>query len=213
MEISLRTHLIYAAIIGELYFILLLSIAYNLNSTFSFGTYFPKVTLIILPVLLPILTAFFLYIANFGARHITSLFQYGKFVLVGVLNTLVDLGMFNILVILAPGVSGIILPAFKAVSFLVAVTNSYMWNKYWVFKEEGERNKPSALNMGEASYFFAVSIGGLIVNLVTFAAAVSLLSIVFSISTIVAGNISALAAALASMVWNFTGYKFLVFKN
>ena len=213
MEISLRKNLIYAALIGELYFILILSIAYNLNSAFSYEVYFSNMSAVALSVLLPALSAFFMYLAYLGTCHVKLLFQYGKFILVGVLNTLIDIGIFNILAALIPGVSGILLSVFKAISFIASVTNSYIWNKHWVFRKEDAARKQSDLRLSEAAHFFIVSTGGFIVNLITFAAAIAFIGTVFSVSTIVAGNISALVAALASMVWNFTGYKFLVFKN
>lgn len=55
-----------------------------------------------------------------------------RFVLVGVLNTVVGYGCYFVLLYLQ--VNYIIS---LAISHIVGVTNSFFWNKYWTFKSKG----------------------------------------------------------------------------
>lgn len=62
---------------------------------------------------------------------IRDLFKYG---LVGVLNTLVSLALFNAL-IFATGIStGWPVILFTLAAFAAGITNSFFWSKYWIFK-------------------------------------------------------------------------------
>lgn len=60
-----------------------------------------------------------------------------KFGSVGVLNTLIDLGILNLLVYL--GVGAVVANSF---SFALAAINSFFWNKFWTFRDrEGSWKK------------------------------------------------------------------------
>lgn len=138
-------------------------------------------------------------------KFVAFAYQASKFVLVGLLNTAVDFGVANIL-ILATGLAvGWQVSVFKGVSFTVAVINSYFWNKYWTFrKKEGG-------GMKEFSQFFAVSIIGFGVNVGTATFVINFLAPVGGMSPERWANVGFLAATVLSLAWNFVGYKFWVF--
>jgi putative flippase GtrA len=56
--------------------------------------------------------------------------QIFKFGVVGVLNTLVDLGLLNLLVYF--GMAAVLA---NTISFSAAAVNSFFWNKFWTFRE------------------------------------------------------------------------------
>lgn len=60
--------------------------------------------------------------------------QAGKFGLVGILNTVIDLGLFNLLT----QVFGVYVVAANIVSVSVAIINSYIWNKNWTFQDKSK---------------------------------------------------------------------------
>lgn len=63
--------------------------------------------------------------------------QVVKFGSVGVLNTLIDLGVLNLLVYLGMGAV-----AANSISFALAASNSFVWNKLWTFRDrEGSWKK------------------------------------------------------------------------
>lgn len=134
------------------------------------------------------------------------MFEFIKFAFVGVLNTLVDFIVLNVLLVFfGVGTRGQLFPFFKAISFLVAVANSYLLNKYWVFKHDG------VAHMYEQILFVLVSVFGFVVN-------VGISHVVFTtlmswggFSMILAANIGALVGTGVVFVSNFFGYKFIVF--
>jgi len=187
------------------------TIAYNIAKPLSFNIDIGTMHLVFFSLVFPLLTVLFIFLAHTGALYIKPLFQMGKFVLVGILNTLVDISIFSILVVLIQEAFGYAFIFAKVVSFIGALANSYMWNKYWVFKREGARVDVASL--GEVSTFLILSLGGLLVNLTAFVIASLIIESISSLPTVVIGTSSALVAAVASFTWNYIGYKFLVFKN
>lgn len=145
-------------------------------------------------------------------RMFTPFFQFYKFALVGVLNTLLDLAVLNALIALSSIVAGWEFSAFKGLSFAIAVTNSYFWNKFWTFAHAGSKEKKQ-VRAGEFSKFFIVSIAGLVVNVGVASFFVNVLGPMGQIPPQLWANIAALAAIVFSTVWNFVGYKFFVFKK
>lgn len=134
-----------------------------------------------------------------------------KFVLVGGLNTLIDLGVLNLLIFITGIASGAGYSVFKGISFIVAVINSYFLNKLWTFKSNGVVNKSR-----EFSQFFVVSLIGFGINVGVASLVVNVIGNPFNSSLLsdkIWANIGAIAATFSGMTWNFIGYKFIVFKK
>lgn len=138
----------------------------------------------------------------FGAGF---LFQFAKFGVTGGLNASIDFGILNILIILTGVASGSYFSLYKGASFIIANLNSYFWNKRWTF--EGR----TGLGGGEYAKFFLVSLGGLVLNVGVASLVVNVLKPVFGITPEVWANFGALSASIAGLLWNFIGYKFIVF--
>lgn len=122
-----------------------------------------------------------------------------RFGLVGILNTLVDFGLFNLLVLLLADPSGAALLACNAVAFLAANLCSYACNRSWTFALTG------SASLREYSAYFGISLVGLLLNtlalwLLTGGAAESYLQL----------NLAKAGATAVSMVWNFCGYRVLL---
>ena len=126
-----------------------------------------------------------------------------KFVIVGVSNTLVDLAVLNTLIFLTGIASGGAFSLFKATSFLVAVTNSYFWNRRWTFRSDKQ----------VFIQFFVVSTIGLLLNVGTASFVVNMLGPQLGLSEKIWANVGAVGGTLVVMTWNFLGYKFIVFKR
>ena len=73
----------------------------------------------------------------FTREYITSLFfQFVKFGIVGVLNTLISLAIYYIFVFINPRLYLV----GNTVGFVVSVLNSYFWNNKYVFKKTQKGN-------------------------------------------------------------------------
>lgn len=178
-----------------------------------------KFFLVIIPFFL-LATPIGLRIAFFIGKKIAIIYQVAKFGLIGVLNTLVDLGVLALLTFIfrayfninseVVAISAITFYSFyKAASFIIANVNSYFWNKYWTFEQGGKKQTRS-----EFIQFFAVSIIGFIINVfvASFVFKIVLGSLV-GMSSDQLGLIGAAAGSIAGLAWNFIGYKLWVFKK
>ncbi len=116
-----------------------------------------------------------------------------KFNAVGVINTLVDTGIYSLLVLL-----GLDVVIAQVISYSAGVANSYIFNSRWTFRDKETSFKKTFL-------FIAV-------NLASLAAAVAIISLCtrqFGTDKYIAKLIS----LPFSVLINFLGSRFLVFKS
>lgn len=151
-----------------------------------------------------------LFIFSFLSKFIPVLYQFAKFASIGVLNTTIDLGVFNLMTSLsglpAEAIKGTVFAIFKAVSFLAATTNSFFWNKYWTF---GANAKPQA---GEVFKFYLIAIIGGFLN-VAVATAVRAANFSFIPANTLVNLVAPISGIICVFLWNFIGYKYVVFKK
>lgn len=167
-----------------------------------------------LPVLFPVLSVVGFYIAALIAKKIPVVLQLAKFSLVGALNTFVDLGVLNLLIIISNVAVGFTFLAFKGASFIVAVINSYFWNKFWTFKsQEAATAEPNKKTGVEFIQFLVVSVIGLFINVGIAGLVVNIVGPLGGLDIRVWANVGAITATAAALIWNFLGYKYLVFKR
>lgn len=163
----------------------------------------------LLIVVLPFLSILGMYIASFLGKKFLIIYQAGKFLLVGALNTLVDLGILNILIWTSGIAAGPWYSVFKGISFLVAVTNSYFWNRKWTF----EKKIGGMFVSKEFSKFLMVTGIGFLFNVGVASLLVNVVGPQFGISVKLWASVGAVSAALIAWIWNFLSSKFIVFKR
>jgi putative flippase GtrA len=148
-------------------------------------------------------------VGRFLGRFIAIMYKFVKFGEAGGLNWLVDLGVINLLM-LTTGLSGSPWASiFKAISFTVAVTNSYFWNKLWVFF--GHKKQDQTKEVGK---FVTASLIGLGFNFVVFTGIIFVGPMFFSgFTSIQWANIATIIGSLSAMIFNFVLYKIWVFKD
>jgi putative flippase GtrA len=188
-----------ALIIGEVSAWLLLVISKNVRLNFDFWW--------LLPIILPILALAGLWVSFWLGKKILVIFQAAKFALVGILNTLIDLGVLNFLILISDINKGLGYSIFKGISFTVAVINSYFWNKLWTFKKI-----KTAQTGKEFIQFLIVSLIGFGLNVGVASLVVNTIGPQFGLSKEIWANVGAITATAFAMMWNFVGYKFVVFK-
>ena len=159
-------------------------------------------------IVILILANLALWIASLIAKKVPVILQLAKFAAVGVFNTFLNWGVVNILMFLTQVFEGALYTAYIIIAFIIANFASFFWNKYWVFPED-KKGKDSA----EKDYvqFLIVSVIGLLIQ-----AGISSAWVAFvptASSAAVWANVGLVLGTVFSMVWNFLGYKFIVFKK
>ena len=132
-----------------------------------------------------------------------------KFGIVGAINTGVDLVVLKSLIALTGrGDSGAFFVLFKGVSFIFAAVNSYYMNKYWTFNVRAGKRRAV-----EVQQFIFITGIGWFINVVSASVFLSYARQHFSFSSDRSVTISALFGTLVGLLWNFFGYKILVFRH
>ena len=215
-----KKDLFVSLVIGEISAWLIIILAKGLVPPDIYASYSGAI-LYGLPVFFPVICAISLSIAGLLSRKTPVIYQVAKFVLIGGLNTLVDWGGLtlaisvfrNLFAIDAKDTFLIILSLsvayysfFKALSFVAATISSFFWNKFWTFKRTTTERAGN-----EFLQFLIISFCGFLIN-------VGIASGIFKLAAPPAGLnadqwaiVAAVAATAISMVWNFLGYKFIVF--
>jgi putative flippase GtrA len=134
----------------------------------------------------------------------STLIQFGKFLTVGTLNTAIDFGTLNLFSWLTGIYGGVRLAPINVPGLLLALTNSYLLNRYWTFKAPVYPGR-------RVGRFVLVSLTGVGLNT---ALVVALTHFVIRPAGLPLQLWENLAKALATggtLLWDFFGYKFLVF--
>jgi len=178
--------------------------------------FYSKIEFIIIPFSL-IMTPASLAISKAISHRISIIWQIAKFVVTGILNTLVDWGTLTLLIFsfrkyinVEPTyniISGIaIYSLYKSTSFVVAMINSYYWNKYWTFSKPNTRKAKT-----EFLQFLVASTIGFAINVGTATCVFSYVRLEsFHIDQW--GLIGAGFGTLFGLTLNFLAYKFIVFR-
>lgn len=134
--------------------------------------------------------------------------QFLRFAVVGVLNTGIDFAILNILSYLTNITDGARIIPLKGIAFLAANVNSYFINKHWTFKD-----KSGSQGAKQFSVYLSVSIIGALLNIGAVFLITTYIPPMFGMSDKLWLNVANLIATGISLVWNFIGYKLIVFRG
>ncbi len=137
-----------------------------------------------------------------------SFLQFGKFFIVGLLNTGLDFAILNFLMWMTNTYEGQSIVYFNTISFSIAVLNSYFLNKYWTFGDSSKAQAPQ-----QFAKFFGVSAIGWGLNTGIMYSVTTLISPILGLSPALWANFAKLMATGVVLAWNFAGYKLFVFKK
>lgn len=165
-------------------------------------------------VAIPLGAVAVVWIASRYRQRWPSLLPAGKFGIVGCSNTLIDLATLNLFILATGVVLGPLFALFKAASFLVAVLNSYFWNRHWAFAcSENSRESGHAFDRGEFGLFLVVTTVGLAINTAAASLLVTLQPSLERLSGVQWANLAAVGALVLSTMWNFFAYRYVVFSS
>ncbi|HJO91512.1 MAG TPA: GtrA family protein, partial [Anaerolineales bacterium] len=86
-----------------------------------------------------------------------------KFSIVGVIGFIIDTGALNIMIGYLGMSTGLLRLVAKTISFSLALTSNFFWNRYWIYPES--RSKSVRV---QAVQFTVVNLIGLALNLLIF---------------------------------------------
>lgn len=188
-----------AVVLGFITALLALLVLKNLQVNLPFNNSF-------ILILIPTLWAAGIWLGGFLSRWVGFMRQFARFAVSGFLATAIDFGILNFLMFVTGLASGLPFTLFKTASFVVAATNSYFVNKFWTF------HKTEKISYKEYLQFFAVSLVGITINVGIASLVVNGIGPQFEIELKAWANLGAVAGAGVGLIWNFIGFKLIVFK-
>ncbi|TSC91190.1 MAG: hypothetical protein CEN90_572 [Parcubacteria group bacterium Licking1014_17] len=160
---------------------------------------------ILLP-LVPVLFTAGIILGGYLSRRWQFFYSFSKFVAVGFLSAAMDNSIVTLLIVLTGVAKGAYFPFVRAGGIVVAIINSYIWNKYWAFNA-GKTSKKGS----EFIKFLAVTFSGMLTNIVLSYLVVSA-NPLWGLDPKAWANIAAVVGSAGALLVNFTGYRRIVFK-
>jgi len=197
-----KTDIWRAILAGEVIALLALPILKNLK---IFDTAF------IIPwlILLPLCAGLGLYIIyRISIPRWPIFFDLAKYGLVGWLNLFLSASIFNLLVLTTRITKGLWAVIFIIIAFIITVTHSFFWNKFWIFPSRG-------ISQTKQEYikFFVVSGTTACVETLIFHILINVMGAPSGLSQELWNNIALFTLIPVALLGNFLGYKLIVFKN
>ena len=168
---------------------------------------FAGIPLVWLIVAVPILWILGVNLGYFLGKWLDFFNQFGKFSAVGFTNGAVYFGILNILIFFSGVNRGLWYSVFVAISFVVAVSLSYFWNKFWVFSADGK------INGKEFGKFFSVYLIAGLVNVSIASGVVNFMSPLFSLTLDQWANTGGVAGSAVALTFSFIGLRLKVFRK
>lgn len=145
---------------------------------------------------------------SFIGKHKVVIGQFIRFAIIGGINTGVDFAVLNLLSWITGVNKGNGVIWLNLVSFSVAVINSYFLNKFWAFKDQSSSEQGKKFVS-----FITISIIGAVINTSIVRFISTNVDPMFGLSAQLWLNVAKLFATGVSLIWNFIGYKLVVFKK
>jgi putative flippase GtrA len=132
--------------------------------------------------------------------------KYAQFSLVGASNTLVDVGAFNLCLLLWSTHSPGLLVAYNVASLVLANANSYLWNTLWTFRDQA-RHDAKQVGMFTAQGLLNAGVGSLLLWLVAHG-----LGAHTDLSSLVSGNVAKVVSMVIASTMSFLFLRLFVFR-
>jgi|SRR5450756_665564 putative flippase GtrA len=151
-------------------------------------------------------------IVTFAKRNKKEVKRFAKFMVVGVIGAVVDFGVLNILA----HIFDVDLRIAGAISFFMAVSQNFLWNRFWTYPES--KVHPF---LSQYFQFFIINAMALVIRIPLLTVlpaplmnvATSLLHVSARTAEVLANN-GALAVSVAiAMFWNFFINRFVTYRH
>ncbi len=193
-----RRDYILAAIIGVLTSIFFIPLSYIVGLSIPYR-------IILLPILFPLMMMAGIWLGGLLQEALGFGVQFSKYAAAGILSFSIDFGILNILSYITGITAGATIGWINMPGFLVALTNAYLWNKFWVF---GHREGGIFSHFAKFLLVMAIDIT---INSLVLIGITSYISAPAWTSSAQWLNIAKGIATLFAIIWNFFGYRFIAF--
>lgn len=167
-----------------------------------------------LVLIIPVLWVCGIQLGYFLGRWFGFFNQFGKYVAIGFTNFAVDAGVFNFLLSLTHAPEGPLFVVQKSISFVVAVSHSYYWNRTWAFRTGTDAPQTSQdERRAEFTKFLAVNLLAMAVNVTVAFFVVHFFPRPDSFTLELWANVGGIAGAASALIFSFIGFKVVVFKK
>jgi glycosyltransferase involved in cell wall biosynthesis/putative flippase GtrA len=149
--------------------------------------------------------------ATWRPRALSAAQQFRRFALIGGSNALIDLGLFNLLLAVAPTRSATTIAAYNTVAVVAALANSYWCNSRWTFRHQPitQARRPW-LRRG---LFVAQGALNLAINDAVVVAGTHLFRSTHLVGSALANNTSKVAALIVASTVSFVALRNVVFSE
>lgn len=208
MPLFKKTDLILSLAIGIFSSLMMIFVGRNLSAENSFFETAVSYSGYIIAIF-PLFCVAWIVATRFASNFIgQTVYQFGKFILTGGFNFLLDAAVLNFFIFATEIADGLPQTGFKSASFVFGVISSYLLNRYWTFSANLKKRVSK-----EIFQFLAVSGVGFAVNVGADYFFVNMMGSFWGMKPALWAQFSAVLASAIAMIWNFAGYKFFVFKE
>ncbi|MEK9183696.1 MAG: GtrA family protein [Patescibacteria group bacterium] len=137
-----------------------------------------------------------------------TIFEIGKYGIVGWMNTFLSAGIFNFFILVTGIVKGWLVDIFLVVAFIITVSQSFFWQKFWTF-DANHTNKTKI----EYVKFFTVTTATSLLNIFLLHIIINTIGAPSGIDSKIWANIAFAVLIPIAFFGNFFGYKIFVFNR
>ncbi len=137
--------------------------------------------------------------------HKQTVVKYAQFSLVGASDTLVDVGMFNLLLLLWSTHTPGLLVVYNVAALVLANANSHLWNTLWTFRDQA-RHDAKQVGMFTAQGLLNVGVGSALLWFVALG-----LRAFTDLSPLISGNVAKVVSMVVASTVSFLFLRLFVF--
>lgn len=141
-----------------------------------------------------------------------SSWQFFRFCLIGVINTIADFLIVNFLAYLFQIYQGGYLILINSFSFIIVVTISFFLNKGWTFKTISQSERIHSVKK-QYFLFFLINTVGMVLNSTMVYILTTIIGRQFGVGPVIWLNFSKIIAVGIILFWNFFNSKHIVFRE
>ncbi|HEX2740906.1 MAG TPA: GtrA family protein [Rubrobacter sp.] len=133
--------------------------------------------------------------------------RFSKFTIVGLSNSVIDIGVLNLFLWLQPTREVYLLVIYNAIALVLANLNSYVWNTLWTFRSRAEHD------LRQIVLFALQVLVNVVVSSGLFWALIHPIIVYTEVPTYLAGNVAKIISVTVASTISFFIMRYVVFSR